>query len=378
MIKRECCVFCNNTKLEIIHTENNYPIALYGCEKIETYEYLDLIYASCSDCKIVQMTNLIIPDKLYKINFNNTAHLPIWIKHHKLFFDFINKNNIDKTNFIIDIGGGNNALSKYFQYIYNNYTVLDIFETHNKLEKIHYIIGNCETYNYTNCNTIIMSHVFEHLYYPRNFLNKVKNKGVTNIFISIPNMKKCVENNSICHVSSGHTFYYEEDNIIKLFNEFSYKLKDTYIFDDHSIFFYFSLCLEDKFNINNMIIPDKNSIINIKNNLINLAKTISSLNFNKDNDIFILPAGGYGSKIYYYLNDNNKNKVIGFLDNDTTKHGKYLYGTSKIIYSLDYIKSYISPIIIVNAGAHTNNVIKNINDINSSAIIYNLYANIKN
>ena len=45
-------------------------------------------------------------------------------------------------------------------------------ENYPNIENIEYISGNCETYNYTGINTIIMSHVFEHLYNPKEFIKK--------------------------------------------------------------------------------------------------------------------------------------------------------------------------------------------------------------
>jgi hypothetical protein len=52
---------------------------------------------------------------------------------------------------------------------------------------------------------------------------------------------------------------------------------------------------------------------------------------------YIAPSGVYGQFFYYFL--NKKENVVGFLDNNTQRHNKKLYGTDKLVYSphnIDY------------------------------------------
>ena len=57
---------------------------------------------------------------------------------------------------------------------------------------------------------------------------------------------------------------------------------------------------------------------------------------------YIAPAGIYGQFLYYFL--NTKEHIIGFLDNNTQRHTKLLYGTDKYVYSpntIDYTNASI-------------------------------------
>ena len=56
-----------------------------------------------------------------------------------------------------------------------DYTTLDMFRNNELPTSVKFIKGNCETYCYSGFNTIILSHVFEHLYNPRKFIENIKN-----------------------------------------------------------------------------------------------------------------------------------------------------------------------------------------------------------
>ncbi len=56
--------------------------------------------------------------------------------------------------------------------------------------------------------------------------------------------------------------------------------------------------------------------------------------------------------IYSYIKD--KTNIIGFLDNDTSKQGKYLYGTEILTYPISHITNYESIDIILHAGPYSN------------------------
>jgi len=46
---------------------------------------------------------------------------------------------------------------------------------------------------------------------------------------------------------------------------------------------------------------------------------------------YIMPSGIYGQYFYYFL--KKKDNIIGFLDNNSQRHNKKLYGTNKLVYS---------------------------------------------
>ena len=109
--------------------------------------------------------------------------------------NFILEHNND-TN-ILEIGSNKgelyNILSQHCDF---EYTTLDMYQHEDLPKNIKFIQGNCETFNYNGYTTLILSHVFEHLYNPTKFIKNIKNYNVKNIFISIPDYDSLLEEKS--------------------------------------------------------------------------------------------------------------------------------------------------------------------------------------
>jgi hypothetical protein len=208
-----------------------------------------------------------------------------------------------------------------------------------------------------------MSHVFEHLYNPRLFLQKISDANIKEVFISIPDMNGLLDIKDINNLNIYHTFFIDTKFIIFLFEEYNYLLVDTYNFENNSLFYYF--VKQD--NITNLTNPIKN-IVN--NELIDIHKDfykeiknqINELNINKP--FFICPSGHYGRFVYYYLQKNAQNNVIGFLDSDPMKIDKRLCGTPYLSYKKEEIKKYINPIVLIVSKKH-------IEELKNELLLYN-------
>lgn len=343
---RNNCIFCDSNDLKHIYTQSNTPIAFYGVDIPGDYIFQDNVWLGCSSCGIIQLQNLINPDILYSISHNNTYNTPTWNSHHLLFEEFIKKNC--KYNNLLEIGGGNGYLGSKLYNTSLKYSVLDLFEPTNKIEGIQYKVENCETFNYNNYTSVILSHVFEHLYKPLDFIKRVSSSQVKELFISVPNLKSALDSNSISFIHNEHTFYFEESDIVSIFNKYKYRLQDKFYFNTHSIFFYFVF---DETFIN----IETNALINSQSEqfmqyFINRENKLSTIKTN--NPTFIIPSGHFGSVIYSYLKD--KTNIIGFLDNDTSKQSKYLYGTYILTYPISHISNYENIDIILHAGPYSN------------------------
>jgi hypothetical protein len=349
---RYACIFCEKKDFKLIYTQSNAPLAFCGTDipNNYNYNYKDLNWIGCKNCYTIQLQNLIDPNILYGISHNNTYDTPTWIQHHLLFLEFIKKNCKYKS--ILEIGGGNNYLASKLYNNFLEYSILDLFDPTNKLKSVKYIIENCESFNYDNYSTVILSHVFEHLYNPLEFIKRVSQSKVKEIFISVPNLKYSFDSNSISFIHNEHTFYFEETDIVNIFNNYKYILQDKIYFNNHSLFFYF--VFDDSY-----VYIEPYKVVDIKfeqfkNYFTNRAKTISDIQLN--NPTFIIPSGHYGSLIYNYLKD--KTKILGFLDNDISKQYKYLYGTNILTYPMNYISNYDNIDIILHAGPYSSELTK--------------------
>jgi hypothetical protein len=330
-----------------VYTLKNYPIIPSSTpNEYNQDEFQDCVFVGCKNCGCVQLQNLIDPVKLYENSHNSTAETPTWKDHHILFSNFIGK-SIKHQN-ILDVGGNSGYLYKYTQSNGVAYKILDICNTDTHPQDVEFIQGNCESFDFTAYPCVALSHTFEHLYSPRKFLESLQKSNVKSVYISIPNMDFLCESKNISVLHNEHTYYIDYKSITSLFSEFKYSLIETTSFKNHSYFFHFEYNFKQE------------PIINISIGRIQQIQTIFLEYENKMKNImitepcFICPAGHYGQKIYYYLK-NFEPLIKGFLDNDPSKQGKRVYGTPKMVYSIEFIKKYYhSPIsIILYAGHYT-------------------------
>jgi len=358
---RSNCVFCNENLNNIIYTIPQFPISYSSLSDVQDYQYTDLNWVECTNCDIIQLHNLIDPNILYNSGRNNTYNLPTWVQHHTSFYNFV-KMNIKSTS-ICEVGGSSCYLARLFLNDNIKYKIIDIAEQHDTSINIEYINANCEDYNFSLDSCILASHTFEHLYNPIKFIENISSKKVKEVFISVPNLKYQLDINSISlQLSIEHTFYFEEYDIIQLFSKYGYSLKIAENFKNHSHFLYFKY--EESPNTTIIINKPLNRVNNLFTFFIQRELKIQNIKLTKDT--FILPGGGYGSVIYYYLKETNKNLIKGFLDNDITKQNKYLYGTNILTYPLSHTSKLSNISIILSAGPYTDELITQLQSINNN------------
>lgn len=334
--QRTECIFCNS-KIDSTYFTDDKQLFISSnvCNK-EHNTKINIPYniLICNNCGCYQNKYLGDIDLVYNDNHNNIIISNIWIEHYNSFYNFIKNKKIIKTDSnILEIGAGNNYIVNLFiKDNYKNYYILEPNIT-DKLDNINYISGWLENYNYeNNIDITILSHVFEHLYEPKE-LFKIKSQYIA---ISIPNIPKYIDNFILNFLNIEHTYYFEEEHIIKLFNNNKYKLilKEYYL--EHSIFMLFELddLLIDKI-YNNKIVNYINTKFDIYFNKINnLINNINNYTNSNNNKFVIFPANMYIQYLICLGLDITKIKY--FYDNNINKLDKFLYGTDIVCKNLDY------------------------------------------
>lgn len=338
--ERNSCVLCESTTLLPFYNLNKFPLLNHSTDKpYETDIFYDYKYAICDRCKCVQLLTLLDPTVLYSSD-NKTKLTPLWQEHHISFGCFVSKNLCSPS--VCEIGGGSNNLSYYFPSI--KYSILDMYEPAVKDSSIQYIIGNCEEFSDYKDNAIILSHTFEHLYSPHKFLKCLQKSNVEQVFISVPNMKSWLENKTTCFlIFNQHTFYFEKEDLISLFSQYGFECNMTSEFENHSLFF--------SFVRNNIISPLPIPIKTIAPKLLEHfhGKEILANSFSTSKNIFIMPSFYLGQIAHFFLKKNIS--ILGFLDNDTNKINKRLYGTNLNVFLPNEILKYspeTTAVLIVN------------------------------
>ena len=352
-MERNSCVICEG--IHFIYIYNDVATFNMATDTLfNENERKELNFVGCTNCGCVQLHNLYNPSYIY----NKTMVVykgSKFSKHDNLLNEFIIKNN-NWSKDILEIGGSFGVLAKliiekYKQYNSNvNYKILEFdIEKYPTNENIKYISGNCENFNYMNTDTIIMSHVFEHLYKPRDFVKKISESDVRNVFISIPDMENLInKNNDINNLNIYHTYYIDTNFIKYIFNCYGYELKDIYNFENNSVFYYFVKNINQN---NNLEYKNVKLLDNIKFFYMKMKNNIII-----NEPFYICPSGNYGKFIYNYLNEQTKNNLLGFLDSCVYKIGKRLEGTNKYIYKKEKIMNYDKINILLVAGKYNDEI----------------------
>lgn len=352
---RNSCVVCEG-QLDDLYTLHDSPVTFSPVTTpYETDVRSDISMSFCTSCGCVQLKTLIDQTVLYSESHNETANTPTWKEHHRQFADFVHKHNVDS---ITEVGGSSGSL---YQHLNKDigYVCLDLCDPSPEIP--HFIKANCETYDFSKTVTICMSHVFEHLYAPRRFIENIS-KDVQNVIISIPNMNHLLSIKSSSIVFNEHTFFLDKYSVEWMFGQYGYRLKDSQMYKNHSIFMFFQKSNDVVQNVleNRIYIPQQ-----LKDIFQDMHRRFSSIP--RFENAFIAPAGHMGQLVYC---TGNLQSISGFLDNDTSKQSKRVYGTPHFVFPFDKIKSIDCPTVYVYAGVYTDEIIAQIKQINKTASVY--------
>ena len=345
---REQCVICASNVFEDIFTLHNYPICVSPTltdPKSDIFE--DLIYKGCVKCGCVQLITLIDPSVLYSQNHNNTYNTETWRLHHIAFANFVA--NAMEDDELLEIGGNNGVLANLILSQKNvNYTIIDMCKDTPISDKFTFINANAETYVYKT-KSMVMSHVFEHLYNPRQFVQKIANENVEHVFISVPNITALIKSKNILPLHVEHTFFCSSAIIQKLFAESGYTCKEEQQFKNHSIFFHFNRLGQQSDRVFNELC----TMDEIKCAFTEGERLLKNIVIKEH--FYIAPAGLYGQRIYYTLQPYN-HLLLGFLDNDPSKIGCRVYGTPNYVFAPSELEKHAHIHVVLYGGPYSDEI----------------------
>ncbi len=357
--------------LEYLYKFKNFPIFM-GCtnQPIEKDKLIDMQWQISKKSGIIQLNPLLPLDVLYEEPHGSGNIGSIWSQHHKQFAKFIQK---QMPQSVLEIGGLHGILSK--EYMKENNVDWKILEPNpSPAPDVHvtYIKGFFdEKFNFDGqIDTIIHSHVFEHVYYPNEFIFHISNflKDGQKLIFSIPNLEEMLKKKYTNCLNFEHTLFLTEPYINYLLSKHGFRQLDKqYFLDDHSIFYTF----EKDSNVDIIKLP-KNLYKHNKELYLDYIKYHKKLiedlnrkisNVNKTHQIFLFGAHIFSQHLIQF--GLNISQVVCLLDNDTNKQTKRLYGTNLIVKSPMVLKDVERPIIILKAGVYNdeikNDIIVNIN-----------------
>jgi len=263
------------------------------------------------------------------------------------------------TSTVLEVGGNSGVLYNLLSNRFPDYTILDICDSKNRPSSVGFLQGNCEEYDFTGHAHLILSHTFEHLYHPRTFIENLSKAAVHSVYISIPNMEHLYTQKNVSILHNEHTFFVGDSEIRHLFSQYGYSCAASTQFKNHSRFYQFI------YTPSSEIYPlsYSTSHTEVVKYLTEFKQSLDAVIL--DRPTFICPAGHYGQKLYYYLQNNHK-YIKGFIDNDRLKQGMRVYGTPCDVYSADMLAAYKdTPVAcLLYAGPYTHELREQLTAIN--------------
>jgi hypothetical protein len=370
---RNNCVVCDGCQFKDIYKKTQYPIVFTPPsidKNVEDDEYEDLHFIGCVQCGCVQTKVLIDQVKLYKDAYNITYNYPTMQRHHHGFADFIIKNIINDK--IIEIGGSNGALVKIIQEKKRfDYSILDLCDRAPDVPDVNFINANCETYNFKENNTVILSHVFEHLYNPLKFVENLKRNNINQVIISNPDFDSLLDKNDISFINFEHTYYCNTLHLDHIMKQYGYYRNDILNCENWAVFYSYVRDINETMRDNdvtkNVYLLDK-----LLKYFLSRESKISRIKIDNNHKTFICTAGHYGQMVYTFLDANTKQSIVGFLDGDPFKIGKRVYGTEHSTYEKSKINEYVNVNVILCAGRYRDEITTELLSHNKNTNIINI------
>ena len=381
MINREKDMYLGNKDLELLYTMKDFPVYCGVTDQdVSDDRYEDMKWMISRGSGMIQLGELLPLDDLYSVS-HNSSYGGIWRQHHDEFSDFLHK-YVGKRG-VLEIGGGNGILNSVYNVEFDceggviPWTIIEPSLVNKATGcNAHYIksmwdddldLGSLEY------DTLVHSHLMEHQYDLNNLMNlnsRALGIGDRMIF-SVPDLRNWLKMKYSNALFFEHTYLISEEYIDGILGKYGFGILEKYKFaNGHSIFYATEKrggFTENILDYRKIYIQNKNEFEDFVNHFKEKAAKYNALT-SKYKEVYLFGAHIFSQMLLHFGLDMKNIKSI--LDNDTLKQGRRLYGTNLMVESPKVLIGLKSPVVILNAGAYTEEIKSDILDhINGKAII---------
>lgn len=376
LIERLSCAITDSSDLEHLDEVKNFPVFM-GCSDTLASQDLgaDMRWSISRTSGLIQLSKLIPLNVLYSESHGSGDVGRLWDLHHKAFANFIAENASMQSAF--EIGGAHGRLCREYMRIERiPWTILEPNPMPVQGCTARFIRGFFDE-NFLSSekfDTVIHSHVLEHIYKPNDFMRHLSGfmKPGKKLLFSIPNMRAMLKRKYTNCINFEHTVFLTEPYVEYLLAQYGFNLMEKeYFMDDHSIFY---SAVRDKevepipleeglYEKNKKIYMDY--VEYHKTLIADLNKKISS----SSQPIYLFGAHVFAQ--YLLKMGLNESKIVCLLDNDPSKQGRRLYGTTLNVASPKVLGDVTNPVVILKAGVYNSEIRTDIlENINNSTMFY--------
>lgn len=373
MTRRTSSLLTDQSNLEHLHVIQDFPVFM-GCVDHPLADDLksEMSFSICKDTGMIQLDKLIPLDLVYQAQHNDGVG-KVWLDHYQSFSDFLVEFS---PQFVLEIGGASGTIAKIFTQNHPHcaWTIVEPNPTFTGNEQINVMkawFDNEFTFD-KPIDTIVHSHVAEHIYDPIAFFQHIADflkPGDKHIF-TLPNMALLLEAKYTNCLNFEHTAFLAEPFVDHALKNAGFKILSKQYFQDHSIFY-----ATEKLSSKPKWQPFPNYYNDYKNLFLNfityheqLIKTLNTQIEAFDGPVFLFGAHIFSQ--YLLAFGLNAKKIKSVIDNSAIKKGKRLYGTDFIIEHPDVIACYSKVAVILKVAAYRDEIATQLLKLNPNVVFF--------
>ena len=376
MIKRERDILTGNEDLETLAIIQEFPVYMGVTEQDAGQDLcVDMEWGISAGSGMVQLLKLVPEEILYHDSHNNSIG-KMWMQHHEQFSDFIR----EFRGGILEAGGGNGILNAVYTAKYGNigWTIVEPSRVHMadgcRAEYIYEFWENSldTVLHSVRYDTLVHSHMMEHQYDLDKFMlhnRRILKEGQRMVF-SVPNIREWVRRKYSNALNFEHTYLISDEYVELLLKNYGFRVIEKRFFrEDHSIFYAVEKVnmpvMETGISVNAREWYETNKSL-LMDYIRYFKETVRQINYRlaeRKGKVYLFGAHIFSQMLISIGLDVSR--IACILDNDLYKQGKRLYGTSFYVSSPVLLKDVEKPVVILKAGAYTdeikNDILTNIN-----------------
>jgi hypothetical protein len=354
---RKQCIFCEATTLtDLLSDEMVVPQShVLNDTRGERAAWMPYNVQRCEVCRTLQNKYLADIDVLYCKN--HVAPMgAMRMGMDAAFADMIRANT--GVDGILEIGGGNGSLVDALSGTHR-YHVVDPAYTGSREGCAAVIDGYIEDVDIgaVDANTVVMSHVFEHLYEPMNVLRKLTD-AIRYVYICHPDFDSYTEVHPYTYniLHCEHTFFVDNDFIVALMERSGYRMTDRRSHAGYAVMFHFERRADSSPGGGRLgaVAMNAKTTRNFENYRADMQTKVDAVNAiirDATMPVYIWPCSVHTISLFNH--GLHYAKLAGVLDNAPSKTGKYMYGFDIRCLPMDGVEEGI---VILNGGVYNKDI----------------------
>jgi hypothetical protein len=371
LTRRTADVVTGADDLEPLYTLERFPVFMgTTTQPPERDLFAPMEWMISRSSGVIQLGRLLPLDLLYGESHGSGSVGGLWQRHHDEFASFISRY---EPKSILEIGGGHGRLATaYARRARTSWTIIEPNPSPGPDCTATFIKGFFDSSfrPETPFDTIVHSHVLEHLYNPRDFVKQAGSilEPGQRMFFSVPNLERMLELGYTNAINFEHTALLGDAHIRRLLRDSGFAVIDCRRFlDDHSIF-YSTMRVEAV--VGQPFVEASANQRGLYGRYVethlDLVRTLNERLSNASSATYVFGAHVFAQYLFAFGLDSRP--LTAILDNDPRKQGQRLYGTSLRVESPAVVANCDAPIVILKAGVYNDEIRRQLFGLNATTV----------